>query len=314
MRIKRYIDRYKERKHYYQVDKGSFLGMAMNYALYGSSVNDYFMYRFYERPVSEKKEYITRNKHQLIQKIANSNGDVTCFSDKAKFNTIFKDFIKRDWLDIDTASIDGIEHFLSMHAVYFLKDKTGCEGKGVQRIDNGSIDARTLKEKWGGYLAEEAVIPCVELAEFCPNSLNTLRITVLKNQHTGEYEIMSAVLRISTGSALDNLFQGALVADVDKKTGIIISNGISRIGQEYEEHPVSGKKIKGFQIPHWDKVINMIQELNVIVPNVGYIGWDIGITDDRGVLVIEGNDCADHDVPQLAKRHGMWPEFKKKLM
>ena len=157
-------------------------------------------------------------------------------------------------------------------------------------------------------------MPCVELAEFCPNSLNTLRITVLKNQHTGEYETMSAVLRISTGSALDNLFQGALIADVDIKTGLILTNGISRIGQEYEEHPMSGKKIKGFQIPQWDKVINMIQELNVIVPNVGYIGWDIGITDDRGVLVIEGNDCADHDVPQLAKRHGMWPEFKKKLM
>ena len=152
MRIKRYIDRYKERKHYYQADKCSFLGMAMNYALYGSSVNDYFMYRFYERPVSEKKEFITRNKHQLIQKIANSNGDVTCFSDKAKFNTIFRDYIKRDWLDMDTATIDDIEDFLSKHNVYFLKDKTGCEGKGVQRIDDGSFDAVTLKEKWGGVL------------------------------------------------------------------------------------------------------------------------------------------------------------------
>ncbi len=166
----------------------------------------------------------------------------------------------------------------------------------------------------GGYLAEEAIIPCLELAEFCPNSLNTLRITVLQNHYTGEYEIMSAVLRISTGSALDNLFQGALVADVDIKTGLIISNGISRIGQEYEEHPVSRKKIKDFQIPHWDEVIYMIKELNTIVPNVGYIGGDIGITDDRGVLVIEGNDCADHDILQLAKRSGMWSEFKKRLM
>jgi hypothetical protein len=163
-------------------------------------------------------------------------------------------------------------------------------------------------------LAEEAVDPCLELAEFCPNSLNTLRITVLKDQHTDKYEIMSAVLRISTGSALDNLFQGALVADVDIERGIISTNGVSRIGQEYDEHPVSHKKIQGFQIPRWDEVIAMVRELNSIVPSVGYIGWDIGITDDRGVLVIEGNDCADHDVPQLAKRRGMWLEFKKRLM
>lgn len=207
-----------------------------------------------------------------------------------------------------------IESFLSKHQVYFLKDKTGCEGKGVQRIESGSMDAKSLKDKWRGYLLEEAVIPCSELAEFCPNSLNTLRITVLKDQHTSEYEIMSAVLRISTGSALDNLFQGALVADADIETGVILTNGVSRVGQEFEEHPVSHKKIKGFQIPQWDAVIEMIQKLNTIVPNVGYIGWDIGITDDRGVLVIEGNDCADHDVPQLAKRRGMWLEFKERFM
>lgn len=166
----------------------------------------------------------------------------------------------------------------------------------------------------GGYLAEEAVAPCPELAEFCPNSLNTLRITVLKDQHSGEYNIMSAVLRISTGSALDNLFQGALVVDVDIATGILLTSGVSRTGQEYDKHPVSQKKIKGFQIPQWKDVIKTVEALNTIVPNVGYVGWDIGITDDRGVLVIEGNDCADHDVPQLAKRKGMWPEFKEKFI
>ena len=61
-------------------------------------------------------------------------------------------------------------------------------------------------------------------------------------------------------------------------------------------------------------MIKTVEALNTIVPNVGYVGWDIGITDDRGVLVIEGNDCADHDVPQLAKRKGMWPEFKEKFI
>ena len=163
-------------------------------------------------------------------------------------------------------------------------------------------------------MAEEAIVPCRELAEFCPNSLNTLRITVLQNQHSGKYEIMSAVLRISTGSALDNLFQGALVADIDIETGVLLTKGISRVGKEFDEHPVSHKRIKGFQIPRWNEVVDLIQTLNTIVPIVGYVGWDIGITDDRGVLVIEGHDCADHDVPQLAKRSGMWPEFKKRLM
>ena len=125
---------------------------------------------------------------------------------------------------------------------------------------------------------------------------------------------MSAVLRISTGSALDNLFQGAIIADVDIETGIVITNGINRLKQEFENHPVSYKIIKGFQIPHWEEIIEMVNKLNTVVPNAGYIGWDIGITDDRGIIVIEGNNCADHDVPQLAKRTGLWIPFKERIM
>ena len=314
MRFRRYINRYKDRKQYYQTEKGSFLGVLVNYLLYGSSVNDYFMYRFYEKSPSEKKTYITCKKHKLIQRIANRSGDVKSFLDKGRFNTLFSDYIKRDWLDVSDASLADIEQFLNKHSSYYLKDKTGCEGKGVERVDDGSIDTRTMKEKWGGCLLEEAIDPCRELAEFCPRSLNTVRITVLQDQHTKDYEIMSAVLRISTGSALDNLFQGALVADIDLKTGMTATNGISRTGLEYDLHPVTQKRIKGFQIPRWSEILEMVRELDRLVPGIGYVGWDIGLSDDRGVLVIEGNDCADHDVPQLAKRRGMWPEFKKKLM
>lgn len=309
-----YLERYKDRKEYYETNKGNFLDMMMNYALYGSSVNDYFMYHFYELPSIKKKSYITCRKHRLIQQIANKNGDVTLFSDKGKFNKSFSKYIKRDWIDIDDASLNELKAFLCKHKTVFLKDKTGCEGKGVKRIDGDTIDPHTLQQQWKGYLLEEAVIPCKELAEFCPNSLNTLRVTVLQNQHTKKHEIISAVLRISTGEALDNLFQGALVADIDLEKGVLATNGMNRKGKEFDFHPITHKEIKGFYIPHWNEVISMVQDLNTIVPNVGYVGWDIGITDDRGVLVIEGNDCADHDVPQLAKRRGMWPEFRERLM
>lgn len=309
-----YLERYKERKEYYETNKGSFLDMIMDYVHYGSSVNDYFMYHFYELPTTRKKTYVTCKKHRLIQKIANGNGDVSSFRDKGKFNKAFSQYIKRDWIDIEYTSLNEIKDYLSKHKTVFLKDKLGCEGKGVKRIETSVIDPHILHQEWKGFLLEEAVEPCKELAEFCPESLNTLRITTLKNQHTREHEIISAVLRISTGEFLDNLFQGALVADIDIEKGILTTNGINRKGKEYDFHPISNKEIKGFQIPHWDEIIIMVQELSKIVPNVGYVGWDIGITDDRGVVVIEGNDCADHDVPQLAKRRGMWPEFRERLM
>ena len=140
-----YIDRYKDRKQYYNTDKGIFFDLALNYLLYGASINDYFMYRFYDLTSQEKKTFITCKKHRLIQKIANKNGDTGCFSDKGKFNTLFSQYIKRDWLDIDNASEADISSFLSNHNTLFLKDKTGCEGKGVIRFDKSTYTANQLK-------------------------------------------------------------------------------------------------------------------------------------------------------------------------
>ncbi|QFJ56090.1 sugar-transfer associated ATP-grasp domain-containing protein [Pseudobutyrivibrio xylanivorans] len=308
----KYIDRYIERKKYYQTSKGTFISMIVNYILFGSSINDYFMYRFYELPWREKSTYITCKKHKKIQLIENNTENKACFIDKSIFNEIFQKYIKREWIDIDKAHIDEIQEFIDSHIIFFKKDKTGCEGKGVERIENNKLDAIQIKNEWGGYLLEEAVYPCIELSEFCPDSLNTLRITCLRTRKNS-YEIISAVLRMSSSGPLDNLYQGAIIADVDVNTGEVLTSAVNRKGEEFAIHPLTGKKIKGFRIPQWENVISMVKEMNGLVPGVGYIGWDMAITADRGVLVIEGNDCADHDVPQLAKRKGMWNEVREKL-
>jgi len=44
----------------------------------------------------------------------------------------------------------------------------------------------------------------------------------------------------------------------------------------------------GMQIPHWDKVVNMVMEAAKIPEDMRYIGWDIAITDE-GCELIEGN-------------------------
>ena len=44
----------------------------------------------------------------------------------------------------------------------------------------------------------------------------------------------------------------------------------------------------GFNIPNWDKVLNMVRSAALVMKNVGYIGWDIAILED-GCEIIEAN-------------------------
>ena len=47
-----------------------------------------------------------------------------------------------------------------------------------------------------------------------------------------------------------------------------------------------------------------------VVPEVGYVGWDIVALQDGTFAVIEGNDNADHDVQQI-DGNGIWPIYKR---
>ncbi|MBR2182351.1 MAG: hypothetical protein IJ858_02820 [Acidaminococcaceae bacterium] len=305
----KFVDKKKQKSSY------SFVGMIFDYLRYGSSIYDYFRYHFYEKSDDVKSTYVTCKKHKLIQKICNKDADVDIYRNKARFNQLFKDYIKREWIDLDIATEAEISDFLNRHKEFFLKEKMGMEGRGVKKLDNRQVtDVHKFRQKHQGYILEEAIVACNEIAEFCPASVNTLRVTVLKNQHTKKFEIMSAVIRTSIGAETDNFTLGGIVADIDIETGRIISKGINSKGEEFEFHPVSGKRFENFVIPCWNDIVDTIFELCEIYPLAGYVGFDVVVSNDRGVLIIEGNDNAHHGNYQLAKRRGMWPDFKERIL
>lgn len=83
----------------------------------------------------------------------------------------------------------------------------------------------------------------------------------------------------------------------------------------YERHPRSGCLLKGYQIPYWDKVMDICREAAHKVPQMGYIGWDVAITKD-GPLFIEANNMPGHDAfPQMPlqapDKIGILPVFQK---
>jgi glutathione synthase/RimK-type ligase-like ATP-grasp enzyme len=54
------------------------------------------------------------------------------------------------------------------------------------------------------------------------------------------------------------------------------------------KHPDTGTQIVGFQIPDWDKLVDLAKEITPMVEGTRYIGWDFAFT-SKGWIVVEGN-------------------------
>ncbi|MEL6678927.1 MAG: sugar-transfer associated ATP-grasp domain-containing protein, partial [Pseudomonadota bacterium] len=78
-------------------------------------------------------------------------------------------------------------------------------------------------------------------------------------------------------------------------------------GTTITAHPVSEKSFEGMSLPMWSDVRTLAREAHAILPDVGIIGWDIGISED-GPLVIEANTNPHQHLYQLASGRGIYNE------
>ena len=65
----------------------------------------------------------------------------------------------------------------------------------------------------------------------------------------------------------------------------------------------------------WEQVIEMLRKAAVRVPEIGYVGWDIAIT-ETGPILIEGNNDGGYIAYQLfelSNGHGMKDLYQKFL-
>jgi alpha-L-glutamate ligase-like protein len=105
--------------------------------------------------------------------------------------------------------------------------------------------------------------------------------------------------RRSGGKA--NLHQGAIGAGVDMASGrtlsAVMGNGV------VDEHPDTGNRVSGVQIPHWDTLLG-IAALSYELTGLGYQGIDIVLDKNKGPLILELNARPGLAI-QIANRAGL---------
>lgn len=281
---------------------------------YGEYMHKFEYWRLNE---PQREEFISCSEMQCIYRKMVQPEVRTVFWYKNLFLNRFSSFAQRQWLEVKKA---GYEQFASMISQFdcIAKPIEGWWGKGVriiQKTNNETVIKQLYDEcVRDNILLEERVHACKEIESFHPSSLNTVRVVTISNPQ--ECVVFGAILRMGTGdSIIDNTHNGGIFASIDVETGVIETDGLDANGNIYPEHPDSHIPIKGFQIPHWEKVLEVCSKATKVMPKTIFVGWDVVIFDDGRVGLIEGNHAPDFDGGmQAPKKEGVKQKVKRVVM
>ena len=109
---------------------------------------------------------------------------------------------------------------------------------------------------------------------------------------------------------IDNATAGGLAAAIDPETGIVTSEACREDLSRMLFHPDTGVKIIGMQIPQWDDLLKLVDQLAHVVPEQRFVGWDLALT-DQGWVMVEGNDNAMVTAIQMCERKGLRERFDR---
>ena len=295
----------KERKRYVE-------DMAYSLHRFGCMFDEYFAFRFELLNTSGRQSFITDKIRWDYYDRMNSRENLELFNNKRKAYEIFREVYKRELIEISgDEDFDEFVSFFDKHNTIIVKPKNGSGGRGIFLLEKEKCpSARAAFEEIravGDAVVEEQIIQAPEMAALNTSSVNTVRVPTLKTEDG--VVIFHPFLRCGCGdSVVDNASSGGILAEVDAKTGIVITKGANEAGDFFIKHPFSQKVIPGFQIPRWEEVVSLVNKLAYIVPSNNYIGWDLALT-EQGWIVVEGNPRGQL-LSQYASRYGIRSELE----
>ena len=280
---------------------------------HGVSLSEYFhQYEFYNKNEEERSEFISRaHMRGLALKLRMMFLDydnIGLLRDKERFFAHYSPlgFCHRKWLYAPNATYEEFVQLVSSTNCVMKPHDTSL-GAGIVKL-NKTQDGPELRALYDKCVAQKALIEefiqgSEAIQAFHPSSLNTIRFDTIA--FGGKAVAFGAFVRMGMGDMIiDNAHSGGIFAQINIKTGIIESEGITVDGMRVNVHPDSQKTIMGFQMPHWDEIVEFCLSAARQTKNIR-TGWDVVETIDGQLEMIEANSRPDIDVLQSPLQIGI---------
>lgn len=207
-----------------------------------------------------------------------------------------------------------------------LKPDEGSHGEGFYKLSwdgsqyllNGTPANEErilgiLEDPENQYLVTEYIQMHPQMARLYPGSVNTIRVTVFK-QDGRTPQIGNVYMRVGSSltGVVDNVAAGGIVAEVDIATGRY--GNAQRLDGIHQGnlvscavHPDTGVPIEGV-LPNWDQAKEQVLAIAAAIPQLEYFGFDLALTPD-GIKLPEINRFPDF--PRVDK---LTPEITEYLL
>lgn len=275
---------------------------------------DYLRYRMQEMTNKQIEQLMTPEELWDAEKYYNQDEGRNIFNSKRIFYSRFSDFILRDILDLQKAEETEFIAFLKKHEKVILKPDALYAGIGIKLYDTKSETQDIPDFQWlkdNDYLAEEYICQEEAYAAIYPYSLNTLRVTTLRNENSVDILFVANQFG-SRNSIVDNDDDTAIWAVADTDSGrIVFPDRDGKSGLLLEYHPDTGRPIVGFQNLYFREIIETVKRAALRVPMCRLIGWDVAVRRDGRIEIVEGNVTPEMDLYQVISGHGLRKQLSR---
>ena len=298
-----------------------------NYWMYGNTIDEDFYLGFDLLNSEQKLEYATMRWRMAYYNFLNDTSLAHLFDNKEETFCLFKDYYHRDVIAVrDKDDWDAFEDFTNKHKSFVVKPNNMSTGVGIRRISipegvsskqvfadimqeyNGYTGNSPWRKKTTAVIIEELIQQDEALAKLHPGSVNGIRATTVRVG--GEVHIYQPWIKVGAqGAFVASAVLGGMDIGINAGTGVLETAGYGELGETYQNHPDTGVKFIGYQIPKWNELVALAKELaSGLPPRINYIGWDFVLT-PQGWCIMEGNFRGDF-MWQLFRQRGMRREFE----
>lgn len=157
---------------------------------------------------------------------------------------------------------------------------------GIANIESKTI-GQIFKDYKKDFIVQEWVKQHERMAALNPTSVNTIR--VLSYRSGMEVLIIYSVVRIGRmNQVVDNQCAGGISTTIDEE-GKLGKKAFGGYSEDNIEKTDTGIVLEGYQLPSYDKAIEMVKRLHLKLPFFNIVGWDVAIQEDGEPVLIEFN-------------------------
>lgn len=214
-------------------------------------------------------------------------------------------FMDRDYSLINNLSDEGLSEMLESYESVILKptvDSNSGNGilkfirKGKVFVLNNDTDVKlsvNMIQNIGGggnMILQESLKQHSFMSQFNPTSVNTIRIATYTSPHTGEVNLLSAIIRMGAkGAYVDNMHADGKMVGVDVNTGILTKFCLDVNSKKYSSYNEVDFEHNQLLVPEWNKIVEFTKDVAKRLFPMKLIQFDIAIEEDGNIKLIEYN-------------------------